>query len=110
MYFVSSSRLNHWGIRWAFAPIEHWLSRPERAAAFNIISPVIFLGALVSVILLNLAPLVSLGRALLGNDAIPVLRLKIKYWNLFAVGLSLLLTLALVGYAFVENVASHGRL
>ncbi len=61
-YFVSASLLNQWGVTWFFAPIEHWLSRPRQAVAFNIISPVVLLGTLLCTLLLNLATLVSVGR------------------------------------------------
>ena len=99
--------LNQWGITWFFAPIEHWLSRPGQAAAFNIISPIVLLGALVSSVLLNLATLVSMGREEEAGGSVRVVKLRVGFWNLAAIGLSLLLTSLLLGYAFVENFGSQ---
>ncbi len=102
-YFVSASLLNQWGIPWFFAPIEHWLSRPGQAAAFNIISPVVLLGTLLCTVLLNLATLISVGREDEAGGTVRVVKLRVRSWNLAAIGLSLLLTGILLGYAFVEN-------
>jgi hypothetical protein len=109
-YFVSASLLNQWGITWFFAPIDHWLSRPGQAAAFNIISPVVLLGTLISSVLLNLATLVSVGREEEAGGTIRVVKLRVRSWNLAAIGLSLLLTGLLLGYAFVENFGTQVRL
>jgi hypothetical protein len=109
-YFVSASLLNQWGITWFFAPIEHWLSRPGQAAAFNIIAPVVLLGTLLSSVLLNLATLVSVGREDEAGGTVRVVKLKIRSWNLAAIGLSLLLTGLLLGYAFVENFGTQVHL
>jgi hypothetical protein len=102
-YFVSGSLLNQWGITWFFAPIEHWLSRPGQAAAFNIISPIVLLGTLLCSVLLNLATLVSVGREEEAGATVRVVKLRVRSWNLAAIGLGLLLTGLLLGYAFVEN-------
>jgi hypothetical protein len=102
-YFVCASLLNQWGITWFFKPIEHWLSHPGQAAAFNIISPIVLLGTLVSSVLLNLATLVSVGREEEAGGTVSVVKLRVRSWNLAAVGLSLVLTGLLLGYAFVEN-------
>jgi hypothetical protein len=102
-YFVAASLLNQWGITWFFAPIEHWLSRPGQAAAFNAISPVVLLGTLLCSVLLNLATLVSVGREEEAGGTVRVVKLRVRSWNLAAIGLGLLLTGLLLGYAFVEN-------
>ena len=102
-YFVCASLLNQWGITWFFTPIEHWLSRPGWAVAFNIISPIVLLGTLVSSVLLNLATLVSVGREEEAGEAVRVVKLRVRSWNLAAIGLGLVLTGLLLGYAFVEN-------
>jgi len=102
-YFVSASLLNQWGITWFFAPIEHWLSHPGQAAAFNAISPVVLLGTLLCSVLLNLATLVSVGREEEAGGTVRVVKLRVRSWNLAAIGLGLLLTGLLLGYAFVEN-------
>jgi hypothetical protein len=109
-YFVSASLLNQWGITWFFAPIEHWLSRPGQAAAFNIVAPVVLLGTLLSSVLLNLATLVSVSREEGAGGKVRVVKLKIRSWNLAAIGLSLLLTGLLLGYAFVENFGTQVHL
>jgi hypothetical protein len=102
-YFVAASLLNQWGITWFFAPIEHWLSRPGQAAAFNAISPVVLLGTLLCSVLLNLATLVSVGREEEAGGTVRVVKLRVRSWNLAAIGLGLLLIGLLLGYAFVEN-------
>ena len=109
-YFVSASLLNQWGITWFFAPIEHWLSRPGQAAAFNIISPIVLLGTLLCSVLLNLATLVSVGREEEAGATVRVVKLRVRSWNLAAIGLGLLLTGLLLGYAFVENFGNPVRL
>ena len=109
-YFVSASLLNQWGITWFFAPIEHWLSRPGQAAAFNIISPVVLLGTLLCTVLLNLATLVSVGWEEEGSGTVRVVKLRVRSWNLVAIVLGLLLTGVLLGYAFVENFGAQIRL
>ena len=106
-YFVCASLLNQWGITWFFTPIEHWLSRPAQAAAFNIISPIVLLGTLVSTVLLNLTTLVSVDQEGEGSSTVKVVKLRVRSWNLAAIGLSLLLTGLLVGYAFVENFGTQ---
>ncbi len=106
-YFVCASLLNQWGITWFFAPIEHWLSRPGQAAAFNIISPIVLLGTLISTVLLNLATLVSVDQEGEGSGTVKVVKLRVRSWNLAAIGLSLLLTGLLLGYAFAENFGTQ---
>jgi hypothetical protein len=108
-YFVSASLLNQWGIPWFFAPIEYWLSRPGQAAAFNIISPVVLLGTLLCSVLLNLATLVSVDREEEAGATVRVVKLRVRSWNLAAIGLGLLLTGVLLGYAFVENFGTQVR-
>lgn len=110
LYFVCASLLNQWGITWFFTPIEHWLSQPGQAAAFNIISPIVVLGTLVSSFLLNLATLVSVGREEEAGGTVQVVKLRVRPWNLAAIGLSLMLTGLLLGYAFVENFGTRVRL
>jgi hypothetical protein len=108
-YFVCASLLNQWGITWFFTPIEHRLSRPAQAAAFNIISPIVLLGTLVSSVLLNLATLVSVGQEEEGGGTVKVVKMRVRSWNLAAIGLSLLLTVLLLGHAFVENFGTQVR-
>ena len=105
-YFVCASLLNQWGITWLFRPIEHWLS-PGLAPAFNIIAPIVLLGTLVSGVLLNLPTLVSLGREEESGGAVRVVKLRLRAWNLAAIGLGLVLTGLLLGYAFLENFGTR---
>jgi len=109
-YFVSASLLNQWGITWFFAPIEHWLLRPGKAAAFNIISPVVLLGTLLCSVLLNLTTLVSVVREDEAGGTVRVVKLRLRSWNLAAIGVGLLLTGVLLGYAFVENFGTQVHL
>jgi hypothetical protein len=109
-YFVCASLLNQWGITWFFEPIEHWLSHPGQAAAFNIISPIVLLGTMVSSLLLNLTTLISVGREEEAGGTVRVVKLRVRAWNLAAVGLSLVLTGLLLGYAFVENFGTRVHL
>ena len=109
-YFVSASLLNQWGITWFFAPIEHWLSRPRQAVAFNIISPVVLLGTLLCSVLLNLATLVSVGREEEAGGTVRVVKVRVRSWNLVAIVIGLLLTGVLLGYAFVENFGTQVHL
>jgi hypothetical protein len=102
--------LNQWGITWFFTPIEHWLSHPGEAAAFNLISPIVLLGALISSVLLNLTTLVSMGREEEGGGTVAVVKLRVRSWNLAAIALSLVLTGILLGYAFVENFGTRAHL
>jgi hypothetical protein len=108
-YFVCASLLNQWGITWLFTPIEHWLSRPGQAAAFNIVSPIVLFGTLISSVLLNLATLVSVGREE-GAGTVRVVKVRVRSWNLAAIGLSLFLAGLLLGYAFLENFGTPVRL
>jgi len=109
-YFVSASLLNQWGVTWFFAPIEHCLSHPGQAAAFNIITPMVLLGTLLSSVLLNLAILVSVGREKEAARTVRVIKVRIRSWNVAAIGASLLLTGLLLGYAFVENFGQQVHL
>ena len=109
-YFVSASLLNQWGITWFFTPIEYWLSRPRQAAAFNVISPIVLLGTLISSVVLNLATLVSVAREEERGGTVAVVKLRVRSWNLAAIALSLLLTGILLGYAFVENFGTQVHL
>jgi len=109
-YFICAALLNQWGIPWFFRPIEYWLSNPGRAAAFNIISPIVLLVTLATSVLLNLATLVNMGQEKEGSGSVKVVKLRVKSWNLAALGLSLLLTGLLLGYAFLENFGTRVRL
>jgi hypothetical protein len=69
----------------------------------------VLLGTLLSSVLLNLATLVSVSREEGAGGTLRVVKLKIRSWNLAAIGLSLLLTGLLLGYAFVENFGTQVR-
>jgi hypothetical protein len=60
----------------------------DQAEAFNIISPVVLLGTLLCSVLLNLATLVCVGREEEGGGTVRVVKLRVRSWNLAAIGLS----------------------
>ena len=68
------------------------------------------LGTLLCSVLLNLATLVCVGREEEGGGTVRAVKLRVRSWNLAAIGLSFLLTGILLGYAFVENFGAQIRL
>jgi hypothetical protein len=106
-YFICAALLNQWGVPLFFRPFEHWLSHPGQAAAFNILSPIMLLGALASSIFVNLMTLMSVDKEEEGGGTVRVVKLRMRSWNLMALGFGVLLTGVLVGYAFLENFGTH---
>jgi hypothetical protein len=103
-YFIAASLLNKVGVTFFFAPIDHWLSHPPEARIFNVISPVVLLGTLLLVFVLNAATLLRIGKEQEpGGGAVNVIQLKLKFWNLAAMVLSFGFTGVLLVYAFLEN-------
>jgi len=70
----------------------------------------VLLGTLLSSVLLNLAILVSVGREKEAARTVRVIKVRIRSWNVAAIGASLLLTGLLLGYAFVENFGQQVHL
>lgn len=106
-YFICAALLNQRGVPFFFQPVEHWLSHPGQAAAFNTLSPIILLGTLAASVFLNVMTLMSMGREEEGGGTVTVVKLRVRIWNLMALGLGVLLTGVLVGYAFLENFGPH---
>lgn len=106
-YFICAALLNQWGIPLFFRPVEHWLSHPGQAAAFNILSPIVLLGTLAASLFVNVMTLLSVGSEKEGGGTVRVVKLRMRTWNLMALGLGVVLTGVLVGYAFLENFGSH---
>lgn len=103
-YFIAASLLNEVGVTFFFAPIEHGLSHPAEARIFNVISPVVLLGTLLLVFVLNAATVLRIGKEQEpGGEAVNVIQLKLKFWNLAAIVLSFGFTGVLLVYAFLEN-------
>ena len=103
-YFIAAALLNQVGVPFFFLPIEHWLSHPAEAKVFNVISPVVLLGTLLVVLVLNAASLLHFGKDQeCGGRAVSVIQLRLQFWNLAAILLSFVFTAALLGYAFLEN-------
>ena len=90
-----------------FRPVEHWLSHPGQAAAFNILSPIVLLGTLAASVFMNVMRLMSVGREEEGGGTVRVVKLRMRTGNLMVLGLGVLLTGVLVGYAFLENFGTH---
>ena len=106
--FIAAALLNQVGVPFFFSPIEHWLSHPAEAKVFNVISPVVLLGTLLVVLVLNAATLLRVGKEQeLGGRAVSVIQLRLQPWNLAAILLSFLFTGVLLGYAFLENFVSR---
>ena len=110
LYFVSASVLNQLGIKWLFVPIEYLLSRPTHATVFHVVSPIVLLGTLTASILLNLIVLVSTSSEPSPSGAVRIVELRLRFWNLVTVAISLMLIGLLLGYAFVENFVVRTRM
>ncbi|MGB9029566.1 MAG: hypothetical protein WCC27_05550 [Acidobacteriaceae bacterium] len=106
-YFIGAALLNQWGVPFFFRPVALWLSHPGQAAAFNILSPIVLLGTLAASVLVNVMTLMSVSREEEGGGTVRVVKLRVRTWNLMALGLGVVLTGVLVGYAFLENFGAH---
>ncbi len=81
-YFIAASLLNAVRVTSFFAPIEHWLSHPAKARIFNMISPVVLLGTLFLVFILNAATLLRVGKEQEPDGGtVNVIQVKLKFWN-----------------------------
>jgi hypothetical protein len=104
LFFVAASLLKYeLGIGFLFDPLEALLSEPERQHVFNLVSPVVFLGALCSALALNAYAVVRLTVGREDGAIVGSVRLEVKFWNIAVVLMSLLLLAALMGYFFAEN-------
>jgi hypothetical protein len=106
-YFIGAALLNQWGVPFFFRPVEHWLSHPGQAAAFNILSPIVLLGTLAASVFVNVMTLMSVASEEEGGGTVRVVKLRMRTANLMALGLGVLLTGVLAGYAFLENFGTR---
>ena len=104
LFFVAASLLKYeLGIGFLFDPLEALLSDPGRQHAFNLISPVVFLGGLGLALALNSYAVLRLNVGREDGAIVGTVRLEAKFWNIAVATLSLLLLVTLVGYFFIEN-------
>ncbi len=110
LYFVAASLLKYGlGVGLLFNPLESFLSVSARRDAFNLVSPVVFLGGLSLALALN-APAV-LRLSFFGREdgvVVCAVRLKMGSWNIAVTIVSALLLIVLVGYVFLENFTYLG--
>jgi hypothetical protein len=107
LYFVCASLLKYGlGIGLLFDPLETFLSVSQRREdAFNLVSPVVFLGGLGLALALNMYAVLRLNVSRENGTIVSTARLRIKFLNIAVVAMSSLLLATLVGYAFLENFA-----
>ena len=80
------------------------MSDPERLSAFNLDSPVVFLGGLILALMVNAYAVVRLEAGRQDGAVVSTVRLEVRFWNIVVVIVSLLLLATLLGYFFVENL------
>lgn len=106
LYFVSASLLKYGlGVGFLFDPLKFFLSEPGRRYVFNLISPVVFLGGLVTALALNGYSIVRFGVGREDDAIVGTARLEMKLANVAVAVVSILLLGTLVGYVFLENFA-----
>ena len=104
LFFVCASLMKYeLGIGFLFDPLESLLSDPATRQAFNLISPVMFLGGLGVALVLNAYAVLRLNVGREDGAIVGTVRLEARFWNIAVVAVSLLLLVTLVGYFFAEN-------
>ena len=104
LFFVAASLLKYeLGIGFLFDPLESVLSDPVTRHAFNLISPIIFLGGLGLALVLNAYAVLRVRVAMEDGSIVGTVRLRPGFWNIAVAAVSLLLLVMLVGYFFAEN-------
>ena len=103
--FLLANVLNELGIGLLYAPIDALISGPQLQQIFNLVSPVVFLGGIAAVLLVNFLAIAQLDlrweqKRLVSTGTIEPRTLNVVL--ILAVGLMLTM---LVAYAFVENFA-----
>jgi hypothetical protein len=105
LYFVSASLLKfHLGVNQPYSPLESLLADPDRFHAFNLLSPIIFLGGLALAVLLNLYPQLRVQLRRGDEGWVATLTARANLLNLTVVALGCALAAALVGYVVLENL------
>jgi hypothetical protein len=106
LYFVSASLLKYGlGIGVLFDPLEAVLSVSGRRAVFDLVSPVVFLGGLGIALALNVYAVTRFDVGKENGTIVSTVRVTPVLWNIAVAGVSVLLLVTLVGYAFLENFA-----
>jgi hypothetical protein len=104
LFFVAASLLKYeLGIGLLFDPLEALLSQPGRRYAFNLVSPVVFLGGLILALMLNAYAVLRLNVGREDGAIVGTVRLEVRFWNIAVAVMSLSLLATLLGYFFLEN-------
>jgi hypothetical protein len=93
----------------AFAGMwDYFLDDPKRSGAFNLISPVLFLGGLMVAVVSNLFAATGIRlRKEPGSLIEGTITLYPRTWNLAVLVLAGTLFIAMMGYAALENLTPH---
>jgi hypothetical protein len=105
LYFVVASLLKYeLGIGLLFDPLDALLlSEPGRRYAFNLVSPVVFLGGLILALVINTYAVLRLNVGREDGEIVGVVKLEVRIWNIAVAVVSFLLLATLLGYFFAEN-------
>jgi hypothetical protein len=108
LYFVSASLLKYGlGVGFLFDPLEAVLSVAGRREAFNLVSPVVFLGGLGLALALNVHAVMRFDVSREDGAIVGTVRVTPGLWNIAVAVVSILLLATLLGYAFLENFTHH---
>jgi hypothetical protein len=108
LYFVSASLLKYGlGVGLLFDPLETFLSVSQRREAFNLVSPIVFLGGLGLAMALNAYAVLRPSVVREAGAVVCTVRIRMTFWNTAVVAASSLLLFTLVGYVFLENFAAR---
>jgi len=91
------------GISASMAPVNAIMATPGWREAFNLITPVIFLGGLALGVLLNALAIVRLDVAWRERQLVSSISVEPRVANVAFIGAATLMLTTLAGYAFVEN-------
>ena len=104
LYFVSASLLKYGlGVGFLFDPLEAALSVAGRREAFNLVSPVVFLGGLGLALALNVHAVARFHVSREDGTIVNTVRVTPHLWNIAVAVASILLLATLLGYVFLEN-------
>ena len=105
LYFVSASLLKfRFGVDQPYSPLDSLLADPDRFRAFNVLSPVVFVGGLSLAVLLNLYPQLQVQVRRADKRWVATLTAEAKLLNLTVVAVGCLLVAILVVYVAFENI------
>lgn len=104
-FFVCAALLKSaFGIGYPFDVFDHALASPAAKAAFNTLSPVLFLGGPALAAILNAAAVAHVELRAAGDTLTTVLTVRRRVANLAVIGASLALLGVLLAYVVVENL------